>query len=313
VIEITWSLATFLVYAIPALAIGLTIMIKVIVDRYPEKKGVRYLSRLTNPVTLEPLEPNSSAEITQGERRAHLTKQLGLRLVLVYLAIGLFLLSSVIGTFYYVMSDALMEVNQASTGALRIVSSVSLLNPFQGGWIGTQPWYGYLPLPSRNIEVLHDPWSWILFTCNFVDNPYFFQTEVIVMFGFTVIFGLVFLIPLAVKRIRQSFVASLFLFMTSMTTMTRVTFGLFAQAWRLDYAGEVITFGIHEIPGAEILQTTGSISYGITMILGLFIVFVLIGGKLWRNHYPDHQRSHHWFMFFVALCYWGSLAILMFN
>jgi hypothetical protein len=306
-------LANLLVFAIPALAIGLTIVIKVIVDRYPEKRGVRYLSHLAKPVTLEPLELDSSAVSTQSERRAHLTKQLGLRMVLVYLAIGLFLLSSVIGTFYYVMSDALMEVNQSSTGELRIISSISLLNPFQGGWIGTLPWYGGFPLPPRNFEVFHDPWSWILFTCNFVDNPYFFQTEVIVMQVITAIFGLAFLIPLAVKRIRQSFVASLFLFMTSMTTMTRVAFGLFTQSWRLDYAGEVITFGVLEIEGAEIVQTAGSITYGLSVILGLFIVFAVIGGKLWRSHYPDHRRSHYWFMLFVALCYWGTLAFLMFN
>jgi hypothetical protein len=246
ILEITSFHAIVLALALPILLLSAFVLL------YPSlKKGAgsrfrRYLSYTIKAPSIGPLNPEK--EGSSDGYKEYLKKQLKVRLYLVYIGVGLFILSSFVAEFYHVMSDLSMNVSQGSTGIARTWSSVAFLNPFDAGWVGSLPWYGAIPLPPAYAPIYHDPWSWAFFTDTITDNPIFFESRVQVMLLLTIIIGFVFLLPLGVRTVRESFVPSLFYFTTSLLIMSRAIFGLFAQGFSLGLGGS-IQYGIMVVTG----------------------------------------------------------------
>jgi len=120
--------------------------------------------------------------------------------------------------------------------------------------------------------------------------------------------GLAFLAPLALKRIRHSFLSSLFFFMVGMMTLTKVVVGIVAEAWALLFGNAQIKIGILFITGDMIPNLIQAIIFGIPILLVLFAMFIVIGRKLWKNHYSD-IRSRRWFMLYIAISFWIGFGL----
>ncbi|MHA1963473.1 MAG: hypothetical protein ACXACG_11650 [Candidatus Thorarchaeota archaeon] len=266
----------------------------------------RYIAFLVTPPRIDTAN-SSHQEENVAQRSSLLRRRIKVSLFFVYVGIALFLISFVIGEFYEVFIDILLPVTQGSTGEARIVTSVVFQSPFNAGWVGSFPWYGSLPLPS-SLGTYHESWSWIFSTVAFTDNPYFFQTTFTVLLLLSFLVGLVFLAPLALKRIRHSFLSSLFFFMTGMMTFTKVAVGSLAQAWALLFGNAQIKIGLLTITGDMIPNLIQAIAFGIPIAFVMFAVFTLLGWKLWKNHYAD-AKSRRWFMLYISLSFWIGLAL----
>lgn len=246
----------------------------------------RYLSYLITPPSID-----SDASTWRSDK---------VKLFFYYLGIMLFLTSVVIGEFYEVMIDLMLPVNQGSTGEMRIATSVIFQNPFSVQWLGSLPWMG--------VNTYHETWNWIFFTAAYTDNPVFLSTMIEILTLFSIGVGLVFLAPLAFKRIRQSFFPSMFFFITGMTIFSKA-----AVSW-LGY-GVALFFGNAELDYVT-LGATGDmipglfnvIIIGFPIVLAMFSLFIVLGRKLWQAHYAD-SKSRTWFNVYIALIFWLGLAV----
>jgi hypothetical protein len=302
-IEFTVDQATIIAFALPIVAICLFIIIFPSLKKGSSSKLRRYLSYLVTPPRIGSLE---SQDDNVEQKSAVLWREIKVRLYFVYLAIALFLVSFMISEFYQVMSDLSLPVTQGSTGEIRTVTSVVFMNPFEAGWIGAMPWYGQLPAPA-SFGTYHTSWSWIFITATYTDNPDFLNSVVMVMLLISIIEGLVFLVPLASKTIRRSFLPSMFFFLTSMMVFTKTAVGCAAQAIALAL-GAQIQYGISIATGDMVPNLNQGIAMGLPVILAMFLLFVLLGWKLWKVHYQD-SVSRRWFMFYVTMSFWLGLAI----
>lgn len=310
ILELSSFHAIVLAFALPILLLSAFVLF------YPSfKKGAgsrfrRYLSYTIKAPDIGSL--NTENDGSSDGYREDLKRRLKVKLYLVYIAIGLFILSSFVAEFYHVMSDLSMPILQGSTGMTRTWSSIAFLNPFDAGWVGSLPWYGSIPLPPMNAPIYHDPWSWAFFTDTITDNPIFFESRVQVMLLLTILVGFVFLLPLGSRTVRESFVPSLFYFTASMLIMSRAIFGLFAQGLSLGLGGS-IQYGIMVVtginfPGLNLLELVVVV---MPIILVLYAVFLFIGRRLWQIHYPGDSQSRRWFTIYVSISYWLSLLLMM--
>ena len=227
----------------------------------------------------------------------------------------LFFFGNLIGEFYLLLIDVSLPVNQSSTGEIRIWESIILTSPFSGGWLGFFPWYGNFPMPPKNIGTFHEPWSWILFTSTFTDNPAFLDTVVWVVLLGTILSGILFLSPLFLGVIRRSFLPSMFFFFTGMMVTMKGLFSCFAQAFQLEFASDSITYGIYTVNESNFVNVTDLVMSFLLplffIILGFFVFFALLGHKVWSYHYPDKHFSYNWFLLFITFIFWGSFAMLI--
>ena len=267
------------------------------------------------PYPLEPLHTELSDASDLSEMKNTFTRQLSYRILLIYGGIILFFLGNLIGEFYFILSDISLPINQGSTGDLRVWNSIVFNSPFSGGWMGFFPWYGNFPLPPMYLDTFHETWGWIFFTSTITDNPAFLDSMVWSILIGSMLSGLLFLVPLLFGVIRKSFLPSMFFFSTGMLTTMKGIFSCFSQAFKLEFASGSVTYGIQTITKKNLESTTDLLESFVLpllfVILILFVFFVLLGHKLWRHHYPSHQFSHYWFMFYITLCFWASLVILM--
>jgi len=310
ILEITSFQAIVLAFALPILLLSAFVLLYPSLKNGSGSRIRRYLSYAIKAPSIGPLNPER--EDDSDRYREHLIRQLKVRLYLVYIGIALFILSSFVAEFYHVMSDLSMHVAQGSTGIARTWSSVAFLNPFDAGWVGSLPWYGAIPLPPANAPIFHDPWSWAFFTDTITDNPIFFESRLQGMLLMTIIVGFVFLLPIGIRTVRESFVPSLFYFTASMLIMSRAIFGLFAQGLSLGLGGS-IQYGIMVVtginfPGLDLLQLVAVV---MPIILALYAVFLFIGRKLWQIHYPGNHQSRRWFTLYVSISFWLSLLLMM--
>ncbi len=310
ILEITSFHAIVLALALPILLLSVFVLLYPSLKNGSGSRIRRYLSYAINAPRIGPLNPERG-ESSEGYREC-LKRELKVRLYLAYIGIALFILSSFVAEFYHVMSDLSMPVVQGSTGIARSWSSVAFLNPFDAGWVGSLPWYGAIPLPPAYAPIYHDPWSWTYFTDSFTDNPVFFESVVLSMLGMTFIVGVVFLLPLGLRTVRNAFLPSLFYFTTSMLTMSRAIFGVFAQGLSLEIGGSVqygimVVSGI-DFPGLDLLQL---VAVAMPIILTLFVVFLFIGRRIWQIHYPGKHQSRRWFTLCITVSYWLSLLLMM--
>ncbi|MHA2079482.1 MAG: hypothetical protein ACW99X_17970, partial [Candidatus Thorarchaeota archaeon] len=224
----------------------------------------RYVSYLIKPPRL-----GSTEDGTQS--RTSLGRDIKVKLFFVYLGIALFLISFTMSEFYEVIFDLIMPVTQGSTGEIRTVTSIVFLSPFTAGWVGALPWYGYLPAPA-GLGTYHDPWGWIFATSAYTDNPNFLGTMVTVLVMFSFIVGILFLIPLAFKRIRQSILPSLFFFTSGMMIFTKAAIGGLGHALALTF-GAQLRVGIMIITGTMIPDLNEVIAIGFLIVFALYIFF----------------------------------------
>ncbi len=205
-----------------------------------------------------------------------------------------------IGEFYEVMFDLSYPISQGSTGEFRTVTSVIFQSPFNAGWVGALPWMGF--------TTYHETWSWIFFTAALTDNPNFFGSLVIVFLLISIGSGLVFLSPLVTKRIRHSFLPSLFFFMTGMMIFSKGAIGFIAQALTLAFGSAEIEYSSVIVTGEMIPDLVSVIAIGFPIILGMFAFFIVLGRKLWSEHYSD-SKSRTWFIVYITLSFWLGLAL----
>jgi hypothetical protein len=306
ILELSVFQATIIAIALPIVALGVFILIILWLRNGSGSRARRYLSYLVNPPRIGSLK-SSDSEVDANSKQVSLWRELKVRLFFVYLGITIFLVSFMIGEFYEVFMDILLPVTQGSTGEARTVTSVVFQNLFTAGWIGAMPWYGGLPAPS-GFGNFHETWSWIFITDLYTDNPLFFESVVTLLLVISFIVGMVFLAPLGIKTIRHSFVSSMFFLMTGIMTLTKAAFGCFAQAWALLFGNASITYGIRTATGDMFPKLMDAISFGIPILLAMFVLFVLLGNKLWKMHYDDLE-SRTWFLVYITMSFWIGLAL----
>ncbi|MFW9870456.1 MAG: hypothetical protein ACFFEL_12595 [Candidatus Thorarchaeota archaeon] len=304
-LEIAADQAIIIATAIPIVTACLFILIIPWLRKGSQTRMRRYLSYLVKPPRIGPL---NSQDPNIELRSNSLWREIKVRLFFVYLAIGLFLACFMISELYEVIFDITLPVSQGSTGEMRTVSSVAFMSIFNAGWIGALPWYGHLPAPSI-LGTYHDSWGWIFFTSAITDNPNFFTTMVFILLLMSFASGLVFMAPLISKTIRESFLPSMFFYMTSLLVFTKAAIGASAQVLSLLLGGS-IRYGLWTITGEMIPRLYEGLLYGLPILLAMFSLFMFLGRKLWQVHYSD-LKSKRWFMVFVTLIFWLSLFISM--
>jgi hypothetical protein len=226
------------------------------------------------------------------------------KLYFYYLGIVLFLVSFTISEFYEVMIDLLLPVSQGSTGEMRVALSVMFESVFSAGWIGSLPWMGVI--------TYHETWSWIFFTAAFTDNPDFLGTVIGFQTLISIGVGLIFLVPLFIKRIRHSFFPSMFFFITGMTIFTKAATSSLAYAIALAFGNVELEYVTLTATGNMIPNLANVITVMFPSVLVMFAFFLIIGRKLWKVHYTD-SRSRTWFMVYITLsfCLGFVLTILV--
>lgn len=301
-LEIGADIAKIIAVALPIVAVCLCILIIPSLKKSTGNKLRRYLSYLITPPKIGSMKSND-----QDIQLTSLWRQIKVRLFFVYIGIAIFIISYMIGEFYQVFFDIILPVGQDDTGVYRVVSSVVFQSPFSAGWIGSLPWYGSYPAPGT-LGIYHEPWRWIFATSAISDNPFFMQIMVTIMLLFSTIVGFVFLLPLASKTIRRSFLPSLFFFMTGMAVFTKVVIDVFAYVCALAFFNARIHIGQIVVTGDMMNNLVPGILVSIPIILAMFGFVFLVGWKLWKVHYPKLE-SRRWFMLFITLCFWFGLGL----
>lgn len=291
-LELSVNLATIIAIILPVVVVCLFLILNPWLKTGGESKLRRYLSYLVSPPQIGP----TNSEVSPEEKWRN-TK---VKLFFYYLGVVILLASLAIAEFYEVMFDLLLPVSQGSTGEGRIVTTVIIQTPYVAGWFGSLPWSGLM--------TYHETWNWIFLTAAFTDNPAFLGTIIVVEMLISIGFGLVFLVPLATKRIRQSFLSAMFFFITGMMISSKTAINCLGYALALVFGGAELHYGNMTATGSMIQGVLNVLAFNIPIVLVMFTFFIVLGRKLWRNYYPDPSATR-WFMIFVALCFWGSLGI----
>ena len=299
ILELTTIQANLIAITLPIVIVCLFLLIIPWLKKESPSRLRRYLSYLFNPPQLGSHE-NESQKENVVRRHTLIEREEKVRLYFYYLAIVLFLVSFIIGEFYEVIFDLLLPVSQGSTGELREVTNVIFQNPFSAGWIGTLPWMG--------LVTYHETWSWIYFTAAFTDNPDFLGTVIIVQILISIGVGLVFLVPLAIKEIRHSFLSSMFFFTTGMTIFTKSATSSFAYALALAFNNAELEYISIVATGSMIPGLTSVIAILFTIVLAMFALYIILGRKLWQVFYTD-SKSRTWFMMYIVLSFLLGIAL----
>ncbi|TFG32729.1 hypothetical protein EU528_02720 [Candidatus Thorarchaeota archaeon] len=300
-LEFTLDQATIIAILLPIVAVCVSIIVIPWMKNGSGSKFRRYLSYLINP----PAIGTNQTDIPESEtEQADTTvrREDKVRLYFYYLAIVLFLVSFIIGEFYEVMIDLSLPVNQGSTGEFRTVTSIILQSPFNAGWIGVLPWVGF--------SSYHETWNWILFTTALTDNPHFLSTLVTVLVPISIVVGCVFLAPLTIRSIRHSFLPSMFFFMTGMTIFTKAALGYFAGALKLLFSSIEYQYLNVAVTGNMIPNFSGVMTSCILLVLPMYVLFVVLGRKLWNVYYTDSE-SKTWFTVYITLSFWIGLILMV--
>ncbi|MHA2021063.1 MAG: hypothetical protein ACW96N_05065 [Candidatus Thorarchaeota archaeon] len=306
ILELPVFHAFIIAIALPVIVVCVFIIIIPWLRNGSGSKLRRYLSYSVSPPRIGSLKAEAP-EDDADNKDVSLWREIKVRLFFVYLGIAIFLISFMISEFYEVMIDLLLPVTQGSTGEMRTVTSVVFQSPFTAGWIGAMPWYGSLPAPSA-LGTYHETWSWIFFTAAITDNPYFLESVVTVLLLISLGVGLAFLVPLAFKTIRHSFLPSMFFFMSGMAIFTKAAFSCFAYAWALVFGNASVQYGLLQVTGEMIPNLIDAIAFGIPIILAMFALFAVLGRKLWKTHYDDSE-SRTWFLVYITMSFWIGLAL----
>ena len=304
------TIAILLFFLIPILLYLFTAITLRFSDETSSSRWKRWLYVISQPIQLRSLSDETIQELPETDRPSYIKRELVLRLFAVYLVIGVFLLANILGTYYHIMADVLNDVHQGSTGLLRTWSAVVLTTPFSGGWLGTFPWYGYGLWPPSNLDVYHEPWSWVYHTAALAGDPSFFPGMADELLVIPIIVGVILLLPLARRSVRTAFLPSILHLHISLLVLVGGLFNCFAQAFRLAVLGETLVFGLYEVSASDL---NGLPSLMISLILPiLFVIFLLFLGisyKLGKGYYPESKRARMLFILNTTILYWLSLVL----
>ena len=166
-------------------------------------------------------------------------------------------------------------------------------------------------------------WSYIAvgffngYTMGIMPMPFNPVNEMMVSIGgpiMSVIMGVIVLSFLAIPQVRRSFLASLFTYALAMACLSADL-----QAWFARSVNIVFGLGPGEGPSdlynflyfASVVpggwNATGIIWLTFPLIVIDYVGVTIIGGKLWRVHYPKHRFSHVWFLLLINLFWWLNL------
>jgi hypothetical protein len=305
-IELTAQQSIYIALVLPLIPVLIALVFRSWIRRNPDSRILTKLSFLGRSHGNSE-QTKDGESLSRAREKLQLRNQLLTTLAFVYIAVALFLVSNLIAEFYVVVGDLSFNIAQGTTGFGRTVTSVAILNPFYGGWIGSFPWYGSFELPPYNSDVFHNTWNWVFFTAARTDNANFFGGMIEDMFYRLLPVGIVFLLPLAIRSIRESVVPSFFQLVTSMTIASRVAFGAFAQAWNLQFGDATLQYGIAVVNGEMLPVLTEVLQYAVVFIVGIYIVYVALAVGLWKVHYPQGERSKVSYILLVSAFYWLSL------
>jgi len=294
-LELSVDLASITAVVLPIIAVCFFIITIPWLKNGSGSKLRRYLSYAIRP-------PGASEENSDTHEGSAISPEDKNRLYFYYLGIALFLISFFIGEFYQVLIDLSLPVNQSTTGEYRSATTVVFQSLFNAGWIGSLPWFG--------VTDYHGTWAWIFFTAGITDNPGFLRGVLEILVIISLVVGCVFLAPLVIKSIRQSFVPSMFFFMTGMTIFTKTAVGYFAGALKLLYSSLEFQYTNIVVTSNMIPNYTWVLTSCVLMIVPMFALFVILGRKLWKVHYTD-SRSRAWFTAYISLSFWIGLILMV--
>ncbi|MFX1484151.1 MAG: hypothetical protein ACFFCP_13300, partial [Promethearchaeota archaeon] len=249
---------------------------------------------------VSPPKLNSAAPIEESTRNKLIQREDKVKLYFYYLGILLFLVTFMIGEFYQVMFDLLLPISQGTTGDVRVASVVAFQSIFSAGWIGTLPWLGQV--------AYHKTWEWIYFTAAFTDNLGFLSAVSVALIQFSIEIGIVFLIPLASKTIRHSFLPSMFFFLTGMAVFTKTAINSLAYAVALAFGGVELEYFAIVARGDMIPGIYDVVMVLFAIVVAMYILFVALGRKLWTVYYTD-SRSKTWFMVYITLSFLAGFTL----
>jgi hypothetical protein len=292
-LEFTLNQATIIAIALPIISVCLFILVIPWLRDGSTSKLRRYLSYLIFP-------PQIGSEISSATEKDSAAdwRETKVKLFFYYLGIVLFLVSFVIGEFYEVMFDLTLPVSQGSTGQYRSVTSIVFQTPYNAGWNGALPWSG--------LVTFHETWNWVYLTSAFTDNPAFLRTLIFVLLLISIGFGFVFLSPLLIKSIRNSFLPSMFFFITGMTLFSKVAIGCLGYALALFLGNVRLDYGMLSATGDMIPGLSQIIVFGFPIVLVMFGFFIVLGRKLWKVYYAD-TKSRNGFIAYITLSFWLGL------
>jgi hypothetical protein len=232
---------------------------------------------------------------------------------LLYLGFVIVVFANLIATFYLSLIDVVIILSNNEEGLISSVNYIVIQDPFHGGWLGSLPWYSSYPLPLFGANTFHEDWEWILFTGIGWENFVFLENIIEDINLFLLTIGVVFLLPLGIKAVRESFIPALLHFMSGILIIFRGIFGLFGESISVLYFGNTldmgyVRYGVEEI-GIERLTQITFFSFS-AIIIGI-VFFSIVGHFLWKSHLKTMGISSKWFLVFLSASYFSSLFAIM--
>ncbi|MHA1907460.1 MAG: hypothetical protein ACW98Y_09220 [Candidatus Thorarchaeota archaeon] len=303
--------AIVLFFLIPILMYIFTILVVRFSDEDSASRFRKWLHTVRRPLGFKSLSNEDIQQVAEEKRSQYVTREVLYRLVAVYLIIGVFLLSNIIGSFYHVIADVVQDIGNAGASEIRTWSAIVFATPFSGGWSGTFPWYGYGLWPLPYPETYHEPWNWVFHTTALVTgNPNFFQNIAVDLILIPVIFGIILLIPLVRRSVREAFLPSLLHLHVSMLLFASTLFNCFAEAFKLAILASPITIGQYQTSAEDLnglpLQILVTL---LPVLIVVFLVYLGISYKLAQTHYGDSTKGMWLFVANTSVLYWLSLVL----
>ena len=303
--------ALVLFFLIPILLYVFTIMILKYSNENSTSKVRRWLYTARKPLGFKSLSNEDLQQMPDEDRSQFVQKEVILRLLALYIVVAVFFLSNIVGSFYTIIADVAQDIGNAGSSELRTWSAIAFPTPFSGGWVGTFPWYGYGLWPPGYLEIYHEPWNWVFHTTALVDgNPNFFSnitTELIVL---PLAVGIVLLLPLARRSVREAFLPSIVHLHFSMLVIVSTLFNCFAEAFKLVVLSNELTYGQYVVAAVDLNGLPSTILAILSPVLLLvFVLFFGISYKLGGTHYGDSTKAKWLFVANTSILYWMSLLL----
>ncbi|NHJ38678.1 MAG: hypothetical protein FK731_01505 [Asgard group archaeon] len=332
VIELQRTGTIILAILIPIISVLASLLIYYLSKRNDKPKISRVARLVTTPILFKPIMNNPEfIDKSEMESKKFVRNEIFSRVFLIYFVIGIFIFCSFMGELYQVLTDRALLVifTRAIEGESPpdfIWTSTVIESPFSSGFRGYSTWYGMYPNPILPTNYFQRTWEWIFYTSGLYNNLFpnmqygFFGDPVnTLVYGFssliiviTLIIGGLFLLQLAWKGIRKSFLASLFFFEAGMIIGTKGIFSCFATAWQIEVNGELLQYGAYIISRTTVAAQWVILGF-LPAIIGLYFLFLWIGKKIWHIHYFENPSlSKKTFLISVSINYFAALLILLF-
>ena len=306
-------LAILLFFLIPAMMYVLSIVVVRYSDENSHSRFRRWLHKTKQPFGFRSLSNDDIQHVPETDRYDYVKDEIANRLYVIYLVIGIFLLTNIVGIFYSTMADVIMPIGNYGENEIRVWSAIVFTTPFSGGWTGTFPWYGFSFWPPAYPEIYHETWNWTYHTTALVTgNDYFFQEISETLFIVPMIVGIVILIPLAKRSVRESFLPSMMHLHIAMLTIMSTVFNCFSEAFKLVILSNTITFGNYVVSAADLNGLPGyMLSILSPILIVVYLIFFGLSYRLGKIHYETSKRNKWLFVTNTSILYWLSLILVI--